>query len=94
MRATAQTKFFNLASNLAALAVMIAGGQVLWMVGLAMAVASVAGGQVGAHAAMRFGARALRPVPVVICLALTVKLLADPGNPLRIALAAQFSGGR
>lgn len=97
VRATAQTKFFNLASNLAALAVMIAGGHVLWMVGLAMALASVAGGQVGAHAAMRFGARAVRPVLVVICLALTVKLLSDPGNPLRMAIAAgmatQVSGG-
>lgn len=87
VRATAQTKYFNLASNLAALAVMIAGGHVLWMAGLAMALASLIGGQVGAHAAMRFGGRAVRPVLVLICLALTVKLLSDPANPLRAALA-------
>jgi uncharacterized membrane protein YfcA len=86
VRATAQTKYFNLASNLAALAVMISGGHVLWTVGLAMAVASILGGQVGAHAAMRFGGRAVRPVLVTICLALTVKLLADPANPLRVAV--------
>lgn len=86
VRATAQTKFFNLASNLAALAVMISGGHVLWKAGLAMAVASIVGSQVGAHAAMRYGGRAVRPVLVVICLALTLKLLSDPGNPLRVAV--------
>ncbi|HEY5782725.1 MAG TPA: TSUP family transporter [Lysobacter sp.] len=86
VRATAQTKYFNLASNLAALAVMISGGHVLWTAGLAMAVASILGGQVGAHAAMRFGGRAVRPVLVTMCLALTVKLLADPANPLRVAV--------
>lgn len=86
VRATAQTKYFNLASNLAALAVMIAGGHVLWLAGLAMAVANILGAQVGAHAAMRLGGRAVRPVLVVICLALTAKLLADPANPLRAAV--------
>lgn len=86
VRATAQTKYFNLASNLAALTVMIAGGHVLWVAGLAMAVANILGAQLGAHAAMRFGARAVRPVLVVMCLALTVKLLSDPANPLRAAV--------
>lgn len=86
VRATAQTKYFNLASNLSALVVMIAGGHVLWLLGLSMAVASVMGAQVGAYAAMRFGGRAVRPVLVLMCLALTVKLLSDPANPLRAAL--------
>ena len=65
---------------------MIAGGHVLWVAGLAMAVANILGAQLGAHAAMRFGARAVRPVLVVMCLALTVKLLSDPANPLRAAV--------
>ncbi|MBB1473159.1 TSUP family transporter [Luteimonas sp. MC1782] len=80
--ATAHTKFLNLASNVAALATLVIGGQVLWLVGLVMAVASIAGGQVGAHLALRVGGRAIRPLLVVMSLALTVKLLADPGNPL------------
>jgi uncharacterized membrane protein YfcA len=87
VRATAQTKYFNLASNLAAVAVMISGGHVLWTAGLAMAVANILGGQIGAHLAMRFGGRAVRPVLVTICFALTVKLLSDPTNPLRVAVA-------
>lgn len=88
VRAVAHTKLLNLASNLAALLAMIAGGHVLWLLGLAMAAASIAGGKVGAHAAMRFGSRAVRPLLVLMCLALTVKLLADPANPLRSALGS------
>jgi uncharacterized membrane protein YfcA len=86
-RAVAHTKLLNLASNLAALLAMMAGGHVLWLLGLAMAAASIVGGQVGAHAAIRFGGRAVRPLLVLMCLALTVKLLADPANPLRASLA-------
>jgi uncharacterized membrane protein YfcA len=82
IRAVAHTKLLNFASNLAGLAVLMVGGHVLWMTGLAMALASIAGGQAGAHLAMRFGAGAARPLLVVMSLALTAKLLADPANPL------------
>lgn len=82
-RAVAHTKLLNLASNLAGVAVLVGGGHVWWTLGLSMAVASIAGGQVGAAFAIRFGGRAIRPLLVVISLALTVKLVADPANPLR-----------
>lgn len=82
IRAVAHTKLLNFASNLAGLAVLVAGGHVLWIAGLAMAAASVAGGQLGAYGAMRFGARAARPLLIVMSLGLTAKLLADPANPL------------
>lgn len=89
--ATAHTKFLNLASNLAALATLVVGGQVLWLVGLVMAAASIAGGQLGAHLALgRAGARLIRPLLVLMSLALTVKLLADPANPLTALLATAF----
>jgi uncharacterized protein len=84
--ATAHTKFLNLASNLAALVTLVLGGQVLWVVGVVMAGASLAGGQIGAHLALRVGGRAIRPLLVVMSLALTVKLLSDPDNPLRVML--------
>src|SRR5690606_40592318 len=80
--ATAHTKLLNLASNVAALVTLVIGGQVLWAIGLAMAVASVAGGQVGARLAMRVGGKMIRPVLVVMALLLIAKLLSDPGNPL------------
>ena len=82
IRAVAHTKLLNLASNLAGLGVLVVGGHVLWVAGFVMAVGSVAGGQVGAHMAIRFGANAARPLLIVMSLALTAKLLAEPGNPL------------
>jgi uncharacterized membrane protein YfcA len=86
IRAVAHTKLLNFASNLTGLAVLVAGGHVLWITGFAMALASIAGGQIGAYGAMRFGARAARPLLVVMSLVLTAKLLADPTNPLTLQL--------
>ncbi len=80
--ATAHTKLLNLASNIAALITLVIGGHVLWLVGLVMAVASVAGGQVGAWLAMRIGGRMIRPVLLVMAVLLIAKLLSDPENPL------------
>jgi len=87
-RAVAHTKLLNFASNLAGLAVLIVSGHVVWTVGLAMAVGSLAGGQVGAHTAIRFGAGTVRPLLIVMCLGLTAKLLADPTNPLTAMVLA------
>lgn len=80
--AVAHTRLLNLASNIAALATLAIGGHMLWTLGLLMAVAAIAGGQVGAHLALRVGGKVIRPLLVVMALALTAKLLADPANPL------------
>jgi uncharacterized membrane protein YfcA len=90
IRAVAHTKLLNFASNLAGLAVLIVGGHVLWVTGIAMAIASIAGGQLGAYGAMRFGASAARPLLIVMSLALTAKLLADPINPLTAQFLSWF----
>lgn len=89
-RAVAHTKLLNFASNLAGLAVLIAGGQVVWLLGFCMAAASLTGGQIGAHVAIRFGTSAVRPLLIVMCLGLTAKLLADPANPLTALVLKQF----
>jgi uncharacterized membrane protein YfcA len=86
LRATAQTKAANLASNIAGLATMIHGGHVLWIAGFAMAVGSVIGGQLGSHMAMRFGSRIIKPLLIVLSLALTTKMLLDPKNPIHLYL--------
>jgi len=83
VRAIANTKFLNLATNVAGLVTMIAGGKVLWLLGFCMAAANILGNQAGARLAMRFNGRGVRPLLVIMSLALTVKLLADPANPLR-----------
>jgi uncharacterized membrane protein YfcA len=92
VNAIAHTKLLNFSSNLASVIVLLAAGEVLLIVGLAMAVASTAGGYVGAHGAMRFGARAVRPLLIVISLALTARLLADPANPLTATVLAWWRG--
>ncbi|ALR20515.1 TSUP family transporter [Sphingobium baderi] len=86
LRSTAQAKAANFASNLAGLLTMMVGGHVLWMVGLAMAVANIVGAQIGARLAMRFGSRLIRPLLIVMSLALTAKMLLDPKNPIHLYL--------
>ena len=74
-RATALTKLFNLTSNVASVIVFAIGGKVLWLLGLCMAVGAMAGGWAGSHSAMRFGARLIRPLLVVLSLGLTARLM-------------------
>lgn len=89
-RATAHTKALNLMSNVVSVVVLAAGGHVLWLLGGSMAVGQVIGGRLGAHSAMRFGPRLIRPLLVIISLGMVAKLLSDPANPLRIMVAGWF----
>lgn len=74
-RAAGHTKVLNLASNLGALALFIPSGDVLWPAAAAMAVGQLVGGYLGALTGIRFGARLIRPLVVIISLALAVRLL-------------------
>lgn len=74
-RATALTKAFNFTSNVASVLVFAFAGQMLWLLGLCMAAGAMVGGWIGSHTAMRFGAQVIRPLLVLISLALTGRLL-------------------
>jgi uncharacterized membrane protein YfcA len=74
-RASANTKLFNFTSNFASLILFAAGGHVLILLGLVMAVGAMAGSWIGSHVAIRFGARVIRPLLVAISLILTGKLV-------------------
>ena len=74
-RATAVTKLLNFTSNVASVIFFALGGQMLWLLGLCMAGGAMLGGWLGSHSAIRFGARLIRPLLVVISLGLTVRLL-------------------
>ena len=74
-KATALTKLFNFTSNVAAVLLFAMGGKMLWLLGLSMAAGAMLGGYIGSHTAMRFGARVIRPLLVVISLGLTARLL-------------------
>lgn len=78
IRASGSTKALNLTSNLAALTIFIPAGDVVWPAALAMAGGQFIGGYVGARTGIRFGARLIRPLVVVVSIALALKLLFVP----------------
>jgi uncharacterized membrane protein YfcA len=77
LKATAHTKLLNLASNLGGFAAFALAGAVVWQVGLMMGVCQFVGARVGAALAMRNGAKLIKPLLVITCLALAARLLWD-----------------
>jgi len=86
LKATAHTKLLNFGSNVGAFLVFAAVGAVAWKIGLIMGVAQFLGARIGAALAMRVGARLIKPLLVVVSVALAIRLLLDPENPVRIWL--------
>ena len=75
LKATAHTKLLNFASNVGSMLVFALVAQPWWLVGLAMGVARFAGAQVGSRLAVRVGARMIRPLLVIVSVALALRLL-------------------
>ncbi|MBU1176144.1 MAG: TSUP family transporter [Alphaproteobacteria bacterium] len=74
-RAAGHTKLLNATSNYAALALFIPAGDVVWSVALTMAAGQLAGGYLGALTGIRFGASIIRPLVVVVSIAMALRLL-------------------
>ena len=74
-RASGHTKILNLTSNLAALTIFIPAGDVVWPAAIAMAAGQVIGGYFGARTGIRYGAKIIRPIVVVVSIALALRLL-------------------
>lgn len=74
-RAAGHTKVLNLVSNLGALALFIPAGDVVWPAAIAMALGQFIGGYLGALTGIRFGARLIRPLVIVISVILALRLL-------------------
>lgn len=74
-RAAGNTKFLNLASNFGALLLFIPAGDVVWPAAIAMAGGQILGGYLGALTGIRFGARLIRPLVVVVSVAMAIRLL-------------------
>lgn len=81
------TRLANAASNFGALSVFALSGLIIWPVALSMAAAAFCGAQLGARAAVHIGARLVRPLVVIICWLMSIKLLLDESNPLRQYIA-------
>jgi uncharacterized membrane protein YfcA len=86
LKATAHTKLLNFGSNIGAFIIFLITGAIHWQAGIVMGIGQFLGAQVGSRVAMKSGARIIRPLLVVACIALATKLLADPANPVRIWL--------
>ncbi|WP_269747035.1 TSUP family transporter [Elstera litoralis] len=88
-RATGHAKIVNFTSNVAAFLVLAAGGHVLWGLGVILAAGQFIGARFGAKLVLSKGAKLVRPMLVIMSLAITARLLAqDPEHPLsRMGLA-------
>ncbi len=84
LKATAHTKALNFTSNIASLLFFIIGGQVVWIVGLIMAMGQMIGAFLGSHMTMKHGSKIVRPLLVIISFAMTAKLVwSTPDHILR-----------
>ncbi len=86
IKATAHTKLLNFTSNFASLIVFAASGHVVWLVGIVMGVGQFLGAQIGSHLAIKNGAKLIRPLLVIICCAMALRLLLNPQNLLWVWL--------
>jgi uncharacterized membrane protein YfcA len=77
MRASADAKVVNFASNIAAVVLFWWNGVVLWKVALPMAVAQFTGAWIGAHLTVKGGDKLVRKVVLVVVAALVLKLGSD-----------------
>ena len=77
-RASAHTKVLNVTSNFAALVFFILAGDVVWPVAAVMAAGQLLGGYLGAITGIRFGARVIRPLVILVSMVLAGKLLFFP----------------
>ena len=77
LQASVNAKIANLTTNLAALAVYGVHGEILLVLGFAMAAMNITGGFIGAHMATRRGSGFVRIVFLVTLSILIVKLAWD-----------------
>lgn len=77
VKASANTKVLNLASNLMALLLFILNAKVYFIVGIPMGICNMLGAKVGATLAIEKGAKFIKPVFVVMSLLLVIKMTFD-----------------
>jgi uncharacterized membrane protein YfcA len=73
--AAAAARILNLASNLGAFCVFAATGAIDWRVGIMMGIAQLCGAGLGARMAVVNGARLIKPLLVLTCAGMSVRLL-------------------
>ena len=74
-KATAHTKVLNFTSNLAGLIFFIAGGEVVWSIGLVMLVGQFIGARLGAKMVIAKGRKLIRPMLITVSTIMSFKLI-------------------
>jgi uncharacterized protein len=75
LKATGYTKVMNFTSNVVSFALFLAGGHVLVIAGLVMAVGQIVGARIGSGMVVARGVKLIKPIFVVIVILTTLKLL-------------------
>lgn len=86
LKATAHTKMLNFGSNVGAFLIFLLNGVILWKAGLLMGLGQFIGAQAGSRLAMRSGAKVIKPLLLITCFGLAIRLMLDPANPVRVWL--------
>lgn len=74
LRASGVARTMNFVSNAVALAVFIVAGHVAWVLGIGMGLALMTGAYFGARTAIGGGSRFIRPVFILVVLAMSLRL--------------------
>ena len=70
-------KVTNLASNIASAVAYVLGGKVLFWLGIPAACCTIAGNYLGAHLAIKNGAKIIKPIIVVVIVLLMIKIITE-----------------
>lgn len=80
LQASAKAKIVNFATNLGALLLFVPNGSVLWLLGIVVGVANMAGSYFGSRMAISRGVGFIRTVFLIVVAALIIKLSIDVWN--------------
>lgn len=82
LKATAHTKLLNFSSNIGGFLAFAVVGAINWKIGLLMGAAQFIGAQIGVKITIKIGTKLIKPLLVIICTILAIKLMLEPQNPL------------
>lgn len=76
-KASANSKLMNFTSNFTALVLFFINGRIDFSIGIPMAVSMILGARLGAHLAVKNGAKFIKPVFIIVSFALVAKMSFD-----------------
>lgn len=75
IQATAHAKLMNFTTNIVSLVIFIISDQIIWQIGLAMALGQIIGARIGAATAIKQGTDFIRYMTIAVCVAMSISLL-------------------